>query len=303
MMDTKQSRRGFTLIELLVVIAIIALLIGILLPALGKARLAGWKVVSLNNIRQSMIGIDGYKIDNKENVPHYATSFSFRNGNWDWNSWNTWGWGGKDPAQYWGGGANRAHDIPAAVRPINQYLYPDLTFPPPQAGTVVNTATARIPGRTDSQTRQQIELEAFRSPGDKSTRQRAWPRPTLGTSSYDDVGTSYHTNIRWYDYLRAEVTPPLDAQTAYREGMRRLRVGSSFQPSKFVFLHDQTADIVTQNDSRVRSIYPNGIEGDFGEDNKSVMAFFDGHADYLELELQQVSGEYYTLIFEFPSDN
>ncbi len=56
--------RGFTLIELLVVISIIALLLGILLPALGSARESGRGAVCLSNLRQLVTANSAYAQDN-----------------------------------------------------------------------------------------------------------------------------------------------------------------------------------------------------------------------------------------------
>jgi prepilin-type N-terminal cleavage/methylation domain-containing protein/prepilin-type processing-associated H-X9-DG protein len=60
---------GFTLIELLVVIAIIALLMGILIPALSKARKQAWSVTCGSNLRQVGVAANVFAQDHDGEIP------------------------------------------------------------------------------------------------------------------------------------------------------------------------------------------------------------------------------------------
>jgi len=95
----KAGTGGFTLIELLTVIAIIAVLAGLVLPALSRARERARAVICLNNTRQLLLAWQVYADDNDERLPYNLgmTGSSFRTDlnwvnnvmSWDLSSDNT----------------------------------------------------------------------------------------------------------------------------------------------------------------------------------------------------------------------
>ncbi len=85
------TKRAFTLIELLVVVAIIAILAGLLLPALAKAKMKAWNAAGLNNSKQLQLGATMYSADNND--------YMIPNAPWD-NS----GGGAFPPNHTWCGG-------------------------------------------------------------------------------------------------------------------------------------------------------------------------------------------------------
>ncbi len=100
--DVPYIKNGFTLIELLVVISIIALLVGILLPALGAARKSAQNSVCLSNVRQMAVAAVSYLND------YEYKFYEFQ--------------GGPTYLREWSQGGEPAVGVPNDIRPLNLYV-------------------------------------------------------------------------------------------------------------------------------------------------------------------------------------
>ena len=76
------DNNGFTLIELMVVIAIIALLMGILLPSLNRARRQAKKITCISNMRQMGVALQAYLMDSENRLPPSSCYLSDPNQYW-----------------------------------------------------------------------------------------------------------------------------------------------------------------------------------------------------------------------------
>ena len=303
-------KRGFTLIELLVVIAIIALLIGLLLPALGKARKAGRLVVSMTNIRSIAQAGAVYQADQKGFLPivpaFNQTTFQVTNP----LRWCTWSGFGKPSSSFWMGFDIGVYDIRAENRPLNIYLYPDLV-----GGQCRGSYRAPIrPAPT-------WPCRSLKIPVTRSATARSWPFPNSAANNGAFLHTKMSARVttgRPSGTINSGTTRDLlphlqvsraDSTTGSRSEQEAFQDRRFLQPSRMVWLADEWADIVTnQTDANAR------VRNGYDDINRAAMGFMDGHAAYHEvfpgpitnssdpnviLNNRALNNEKYTLIFPF----
>ena len=259
-----RARLGFTLIELLVVIGIIAVLVGLLLPALRGARNAARQLKCTSNQRQLAIAWTTYTNDYR-NFPVGPSP--------KWSQERRWGWGGV----YWPGVDAAGNPLTTPMyflspsRPLNPYVLAD------------SLATARA--------------EAFKCPQDaslyyeKTKRPVAWQQYSQGNASgegdqtaFGQLGTSYEANSTM---CGGYASNPLDEPVRTNLGFQSIRI----EPSRYVLLGDtamMTAGTMTQDNRVSRNLalaWWHGYE-------RWNLAFLDGSARHMKTEQGSVSPRY-----------
>ena len=244
---------AFTLIELLVVISIIALLIGLLLPALTRARGAARTSGCLSHMGQIMRSNGMYQDDHDDYLPirHPSRQGYYSNYNH----------GGRYPVEGVSSFIIQFATYPYE-RPLNKYAMPDK----PRGGPS---------DRPEMSDPNKWDFEIFECPDDKSYNYQE-SNGVLNTthSAYQAIGTSYLFNCLWFDILAFNNPKATD----WNNGVLLFRRARLNYPSQMVGFYDDPTDYVYWKEQ-------NGLPH-HGRPDTHSMTFLDGHAAQTKLEIK-----------------
>lgn len=273
-MTMRKHRAGFTLIELLVVISIIALLIGILLPALSRARDAARAGICVSNMRQILVASEIYQNDWNDAMPIKPADGMMM-------GHNSYTHGGKMPvkesALY-----GDMHTPKPYERPLNPYAQPNVWLGEPSSSAQEILA---------------IDLPVFHCPSDRGFNWQEKGEQRLiteGRCAYNATGTSYLFNLNW---MRAAaygdiVNPIPFSHDGFKKGERYFQLARRNYPSLFVSYFDDIADYMYRHRLDVEPAHHNGR-------NYSTLGFLDGHARLTAIDKDTpLTSEYRIFFFE-----